>query len=64
MHQFENLGTANARGLCVVTPGLFGPDYFREMAEIINRGGPPDVPRIIAVMQKHGLRPVMPSPPA
>ena len=62
VQQFENVGVVNARQLSVITPGLFGPDYFREMGEVINQAGPPEVPRLVAIMQRHGLRPVLPSP--
>jgi len=36
------------------TPDI-GPQYFREVASIINRGGPPDKARLMATMQKFGL---------
>jgi quercetin dioxygenase-like cupin family protein len=63
VHQFENRGMADARTLSVITPGLLGPEYFREIGEVLNGGGPPDLRQIVAVMQRHGLRPVphMPS---
>jgi len=58
VHQFVNLGTADSRTLSVITPGLLGPDYFRELGEVVNGGGPPDLRQVMAVMQRHGLRPV------
>ena len=57
VHGFNNLKPANAKGLAVVTPALIGPEFFWEMAAIINAGGPPDVERLKAVMNKHGLVP-------
>ncbi len=60
VHGFNNLKPANARALAVVTPALIGPDYFREMAAIVNAGGPPDLEKIKAVMSRHGLVPAMP----
>lgn len=60
VHGFDNRGTAPARGLCVITPGLLGPAFFQEVGVIVNAGGPPDVARIAQVMQRHGLRPVVP----
>ena len=60
VHGFNNLNQTDAKALAVVTPGLLGPDYFREMGAIVNAGGPPDVETIKAVMLKHGLVPVMP----
>ena len=60
VHGFNNLKSASAKALAVVTPALIGPDYFREIAAIVNAGGPPDVEKIKAVMMKHGLVPALP----
>jgi quercetin dioxygenase-like cupin family protein len=60
VHGFNNLKPSNAKGLAVVTPALIGPEFFREMAAIINVGGPPDVEKLKAVMNQHGL---VPAPP-
>jgi quercetin dioxygenase-like cupin family protein len=59
VHHFENTGEADARGLGIVTPGILGPDFFREVAAILEAaaGGPPDVAAIGAVMLRHGLTP-------
>src|SRR5436309_11485196 len=35
VHRFENTGDADATALAVVTPGILGPDYFRELAAIV-----------------------------
>jgi hypothetical protein len=59
-HGFDNLKQERGKALAVVTPALLGPDYFREIAAIINAGGPPDVEKLKAVMTKHGLIPVKP----
>src|SRR6185437_12889309 len=32
IHRFDNLHAANAKMLAIVTPGILGPDYFREIA--------------------------------
>jgi len=61
VHGFDNRGTAAARGLSVITPGLLGPNFFQEVGDIVNAGGPPDIARITQVMQRHGLRPVAPA---
>ena len=58
VHLLENLAAVGARGLSVITPGLLGPEYFREMADVLNAGGPPNLERVAAVMRRHGLRPV------
>jgi hypothetical protein len=60
VHGFNNLGQTDATGLAVITPALLGPDYFREMAAIVNAGGPPDMEKLKAVMSKHGLVAAMP----
>ena len=57
VHGFNNLKSACAMALAVVTPALIGPDFFREMAAIVNAGGPPDLEKIKAVMTRHGLVP-------
>jgi len=60
VHGFENLGETDALVLSAITPGILGPEFFREIGEAVNAGGPPDIQRIIAIMLRHGLRPVMP----
>ena len=42
-----------------MTPGILGPDYFREVAAVFEAaaGGPPDLAAIAAVMSRHGLIP-------
>jgi quercetin dioxygenase-like cupin family protein len=60
VHGFNNLKPGDAKALAVVTPALIGPEFFREMAAIINAGGPPDVEKLKAVMTRHGL---VPAPP-
>jgi hypothetical protein len=46
-----------------VTPGILGPDYFREAAEVLAAAGdgPPDLAAIAAVMRRHGLTPAPPA---
>src|SRR4051795_9141623 len=45
VHAFANPTGTDARALAVVTPGILGPAYFREVAEILDAaaaaGGPP-----------------------
>ena len=59
VHQFENGGDDDAKALAIVTPGILGPDYFREVAAVLEAaaGGPPDFAAIGAVMRRHGLTP-------
>jgi quercetin dioxygenase-like cupin family protein len=44
VHQFESTTDGDATALAVVSPGILGPDYFREVAAIVDAaaGGPPD----------------------
>lgn len=60
VHGFNNNKQEDAKALAVITPGLLGPNYFKEMAAILNAGGPPDVEQLKLVMAKHGLMPVLP----
>lgn len=57
VHQFDNTHDIDAKALAVVTPGILGPDYFREVAAILNSaaGGPPDLAALGEVMRRHGL---------
>jgi quercetin dioxygenase-like cupin family protein len=58
VHGFDNRGDSDARSLAVVTPGVLGPEYFRDLRTVIEgAAGPPDPAAIGAVMQRHGLTP-------
>jgi quercetin dioxygenase-like cupin family protein len=59
VHRFDNAGDVDAKALAIVTPGVLGPDYFREVAAVLDAsaGGPPDLAAIAAVMRRHGLTP-------
>jgi quercetin dioxygenase-like cupin family protein len=57
-HRFDNRGDSSARALAIVTPGVLGPTYFRELAAALEASdGPPDQEAIAAVMRRHGLSP-------
>jgi quercetin dioxygenase-like cupin family protein len=60
VHGFNNLGQEEAKSLAVITPALLGPIFFKEMAEVINAGGPPDIEKLKSIMLKHRLVPAMP----
>ena len=60
VHGFDNLKQVEAKALSVITPALLGPIFFKEVAEIVNGGGPPDLAKLGMVMTKHGLIPVLP----
>ena len=59
VHRFDNHEDIDAKALAIVTPGILGPDYFRDLAAIVEATaeGPPDLAAIGAVMQRHGLTP-------
>ena len=59
VHHFDNTHGIDAKALAIVTPGILGPDYFREVAAILDAaaGGPPDLAALAAVMRRHGLTP-------
>jgi quercetin dioxygenase-like cupin family protein len=59
VHSFDNRGESDAKSLAIVTPGILGPDYFRELEAIVHSsaGGPPDPAAMAAVMRRHGLTP-------
>ena len=59
IHRFDNNGSRDARALCVITPAVLGPQYFRESAEVVNAaaGGPPDRAKMADIMRRHGLTP-------
>lgn len=59
-HHFANLHAGKVRFLSVLTPATIGPAYFRDMADAINAGGPPDIAKLKDIMLRHGL---VPSPP-
>jgi hypothetical protein len=59
VHHFENLGAEVATQLAIVTPGLLGPAYFRDLAAVIDVGGPPDHAALLEVMRRHGLTPAI-----
>ena len=35
VHHFDNTHDVDAKALAVVTPGILGPDYFREVAAVV-----------------------------
>ncbi len=59
VHRFDNFHSADAKMLAIVTPGVLRPDYFREIAAVIEAAasGPPNPAAIADVMRRHGLTP-------
>ena len=59
VHSFANNGQLDATALAIITPGILGGDYFREVAAVVDAaaGGPPNLTAIGEVMRRHGLTP-------
>src|SRR5512136_253187 len=64
VHRFDNLGSVDAKQLCLISPPVMGPAYFREAAEAIGSaaGGPPDRAKMTEVFQRHGMTVAAPPP--
>jgi quercetin dioxygenase-like cupin family protein len=59
VHRFDNAHGVEAKMLAIVSPGILGPEYFREIRAIVEAaaGGPPDPAALAEVMRRHGLTP-------
>ena len=55
-HAFGNPHAAPARALVTNTPDI-GAQYFRDVAAVVNAGGPPDKAKLVEVMRRYGLQP-------
>ena len=64
VHRFDNLGSEDVKQLCLISPAIMGPAYFREAAEVIGAagGGPPDRAQMTEVFRRHGMT-LAPPPP-
>jgi quercetin dioxygenase-like cupin family protein len=56
VHAFRNDSETAASCLCILTPGVLGPGYFREVAALV-AGGAPDPAKMKEIMLRHGLVP-------
>jgi quercetin dioxygenase-like cupin family protein len=61
VHQFNNTSDETARALIVLTPDI-GPQYFRDIAAVVDAGGPPDPAKLAEIMTRYGL--VLAKPPS
>jgi quercetin dioxygenase-like cupin family protein len=61
VHGFSNPFETTARALITMSPDI-GAQYFRDVAEIVGRPGPPDKAALVSVMSRYGL--VLPAPRA
>jgi quercetin dioxygenase-like cupin family protein len=59
VHRFDNDHEVDAKMLGIISPGILGPEYFREMVAVVEAatGGPPDPVALAEVMRRHGLTP-------
>ena len=59
VHRFDNFGQIDAKALAIISPGVLGPEYFREIAAVVDAaaGRPPDAAALAQVMRRHGLTP-------
>lgn len=60
VHAFSNPHEVLARALVTLSPDI-GAQYFRDIAEVVGAGGPPDKAKLVAVMQRYGLTPAAPA---
>lgn len=56
VHGFDNRSEAPASCLIMLTPGVLGPEYFREVAALV-AAGPPDELKVCDLMLRYGLVP-------
>lgn len=59
VHGFSNPHDECACALIIMSPDV-GAQYFRDVAEVVNAGGPPDRTQLLAVLARYGL---VPAPP-
>ena len=54
VHAFSNPFQGVARALIIQSPDI-GAQYFKDVASVVNAGGPPDKAALVAVMGRYGL---------
>ena len=59
VHAFSNPFTETVHALIVQSPDI-GAQYFRDVATVVNAGGPPDKAALLSVMSRYGLIPAAP----
>ena len=60
VHGFSNRSPRPATCLCILSPGVLGPKYFKEMATLLS-AGTPDPAKMKETMLRYGLVPVLQS---
>ncbi|MGB7564690.1 MAG: cupin domain-containing protein [Prochlorococcaceae cyanobacterium] len=56
VHAFSNPFNETARALIALSPDI-GAQYFKDVAAVVNAGGPPDKAALMSVMSRYGLVP-------
>ncbi len=59
VHAFSNPHGSVARALIVLSPDI-GANFFKDVAAVVDAGGPPDKGALVAVMGRYGLVPSAP----
>ena len=59
IHGFSNPFVETATALIVLSPDI-GAQYFKDVAIVVNTGGPPDKTALLSVMSRYGLVPAAP----
>ena len=54
VHAFANPFAETARALIINSPDI-GAQFFKDVAAVVNKGGPPDKAALVAVMSRYGL---------
>ena len=57
VHGFTNRSSGPASCLCILSPGVLGQQYFREIAVLVSAGAP-DPAKMKEIMLRYGLIPV------
>ncbi|TAM87844.1 MAG: cupin domain-containing protein [Candidimonas sp.] len=60
VHGFSNPFPDAARALIIMSPDI-GAQYFKDVADAVGAGGPPDKAALMAVMDRYGLVPADPA---
>ena len=61
IHGFANETEAVTRMLCILTPGVLGPEFFREMSALVGGSSPPNPSKMSETMARYGLIPALPA---
>jgi hypothetical protein len=56
-HRLINEESRSARILCVLTPGMLGPEYFNDLASAMEAEGPTDYAALGVIMARYGVIP-------